>query len=142
MRWLSAWTAFMYFILARAASVRLPRGPRVEQISWCSSSTLSGLVARWYRRNEALDPAKFGIFPTDMPSYKPCVCITCGVNPSSERVDGHDEGDGGVLATPGHKLGQHSLAVLTQAGHGGAQMLLTYIHVLICQPNTHNIQIT
>ena len=66
---------------------------------------------------------------------------TCGVNPGSERVDGHDEGDGGVLAAPGHQLGQHSLAVLTQAGHSGAQMLLTYIHVLICQPNTHNIQI-
>ena len=100
---------------------------------------MSGLVARWYRRNEALDPG-FGIFPTNMPSYK--ALMTCGVNPGSERVDGHDEGDGGVLAAPGHQLGQHSLAVLTQAGHGGAQMLLTYIHILICQPNTHNIQIT
>ena len=71
----------------------------------------------------------------------PLYQYTCGVNPGSERVDGHDEWDGGVLAAPGYQLGQHSLAVLTQVGHGGAQMLLTYIHVLICQPNTHNIQI-
>ena len=42
----SIWTALMYFILAKAASVSSPRGPMVSQISLYRVSVLSGLVAR------------------------------------------------------------------------------------------------
>ena len=107
-------TALMYFILARATSVSLPRGPMVSQISRYRSSVFSGLVARWYSRNEAVDPGQSKSFSYSFLMTSP----TCCIYPSCDGVHRHDERDGGVFATRCVQFGNHSLTVFSQVGHG------------------------